>query len=176
MTDASRRTRTGVLSIVLAYASVSGLWILLSDRAIGTLFHDPESLVQASMVKGWFFVAVTTLLLYVLVRRFARVLLASQEHEIALELERKQPPPMLVAIADASSDAIFAKDEQGRYLLFNNAAARFVGKPASEVVGDPTVTPGLPTCPFCLFVRERLFLHDLARALAGFLATRGDVE
>lgn len=135
MTDASRRTRTGVLSIVLAYASVSGLWILLSDRAIGTLFHDPESLVQASMVKGWFFVAVTTLLLYVLVRRFARVLLASQEHEIALELERKQPPPMLVAIADASSDAIFAKDEQGRYLLFNNAAARFVGRPADEVIG-----------------------------------------
>jgi PAS domain S-box-containing protein len=43
---------------------------------------------------------------------------------------------MLVAIADASSDAIFAKDEAGRYLLFNNAAARFVGQPAEAVLGQ----------------------------------------
>ena len=135
MTDAQRKSKTGVLTIVLAYASVAGLWILLSDRAIGLLFRDPEALVQASMVKGWFFVAVTTLLLYVLMRKFASALLALHQRELTLEVERKQPPPMLMAIADASVDAIFAKDEQGRYLLFSNAAARIVGKPADQVVG-----------------------------------------
>ena len=51
---------------------------------------------------------------------------------------------MLVAIAEASTDAIFAKDVDGRYLLFNNAAARFVGKPAEAVLGkdDRALFPG----------------------------------
>jgi PAS domain S-box-containing protein len=88
------------------------------------------------MAKGWFFVAVTALLLYVLVRRLTSALIRAHSRELAHEHERKQPPPMLVAIADASSDAIYAKDDEGRYLLFNNAAARFVGKPAEDVIGQ----------------------------------------
>jgi len=88
------------------------------------------------MAKGWLFVAVTTLLLYGLVRRLTNALVEAHRRDLAHERERQQPPPMLVAIADASSDAIFAKDEAGRYLLFNNAAARIVGKPALEAIGQ----------------------------------------
>jgi PAS domain S-box-containing protein len=138
-----KQSHVGVLAIVLAYALFGGLWILLSDRAMGLLFRDPEALVRASMVKGWFYVAVTTVLLYVLVKRFADALVASHLRELALERERQKPPPMLVAIAEASTDAIFAKDEEGRYLLFNNAAARIVGKTPGEVVGkgDDAIFP-----------------------------------
>lgn len=130
-----RQFNAGVLTIVLAYALFAGLWILLSDRAMGLMFDDPDSLVRASILKGWFFVAVTTALLFVMVKRFAGALVASHERELALERERKQPPPMLVGIAAASTDAIYAKDEQGRYLLFNDAASRIVGKPPEEVIG-----------------------------------------
>ena len=135
MTNAQRRSRSGVITIVLGYGFFAALWILLSDQAVGRIFRDPEALVRASMFKGWFFVAVTTLLLYVVVKQFADVLMVSQERELALERERAQPPPMLVAIADASTDAIFAKDELGRYLLFNNAAAEVVGNAVEEVIG-----------------------------------------
>jgi PAS domain S-box-containing protein len=125
----------GVFAIVLSYAFFAGLWILLSDEAMGLLFSDPALLVQASMAKGWFFVAVTSLLLYVLVSRLVGRLEAAHRRELDYERAQKQPPPMLVAIAEASPDAIFAKDEEGRYLLFNNAAARFVGKPVEDVLG-----------------------------------------
>jgi PAS domain S-box-containing protein len=121
---------------VLSYAFFAGLWILLSDRAMGLLLSDPAALVQASMLKGWFFVAVTTLLLYVLVGRLVSQLDAAHQRELDYEHAQKQPPPMLVAIADASDEAIFAKDMAGRYLLFNNAAARLVGKSAEEVLGQ----------------------------------------
>jgi PAS domain S-box-containing protein len=134
MAHAPKKPAAGVLSVVLAYALVAGLWILLSDRAAAMLFRDPEALVWASTAKGWFFVGVTSLLLYVLVRRHTSALVAAHERELAHEREREQPPPMLVAIADAYSDAIYAKDEADRYLLFNNAAARFVGKPADAVL------------------------------------------
>lgn len=126
----------GVLPVVLPYALVAGLWILLSDGLMAALVSDPATLLRAGMFKGWFFVAVTTLLLYVLVRRLVGQLRAAHRRELEHERARKLPPPMLVAIADASEDAIFAKDEAGRYLLFNHAASGFVGKPAEEVIGQ----------------------------------------
>jgi len=42
---------------------------------------------------------------------------------------------LLDAIARSSSDAIFAKDTEGRYLFFNQAAAAVVGLPADAVLG-----------------------------------------
>lgn len=129
------RPAGGVLGVVLAYAAFASLWILLSDRAMGLLFHDPQTLVRASLVKGWLFVAVTALLLYGLVARLTSALADAHRRELSLERERLRPPPMLVAIADASGDAIFAKDDEGRYLLFNNAAARFVGRSAADTLG-----------------------------------------
>lgn len=136
MSKLHQRAAAGAFAVAVGYAITAGLWILLSDRAAGLLFSNHELLVQASMVKGWFFVAVTAVLLYVLVRRLALALIEAQQRELVLEHERKQPPPMLVAIADASTEAIFAKDEQGRYLLLNRAAARFAGKPAEQLLGQ----------------------------------------
>lgn len=42
---------------------------------------------------------------------------------------------LLAAIADSSDDAIFAKDMEGRYTLFNRAAGIFSGKPPDTVLG-----------------------------------------
>ncbi|WP_295458218.1 PAS domain-containing protein [uncultured Thiodictyon sp.] len=42
---------------------------------------------------------------------------------------------LLAAVADGTSDAIFAKDRAGRYTLVNPQAARFLGRPAQQVLG-----------------------------------------
>jgi PAS domain S-box-containing protein len=142
MIDA-RRHSSAIFRVVGAYAAFAALWILLSDHVLGLLLRDPERLVQASMYKGWFFVAVTSLLLYSLVRRFAQALDGADRRERALEHERLQTPPMLAAIAEASEDAIFAKDNNGCYQLFNAAAARIVGLPVERVLGrdDRSIFP-----------------------------------
>jgi len=44
-------------------------------------------------------------------------------------------PQLLEAVVQGTTDAIFVKDLHGRYLLFNEAAARFVGRSAQEVLG-----------------------------------------
>lgn len=49
--------------------------------------------------------------------------------------ERDEALGLLRALAEQSSDAIFAKDLQGRYLLFNAAASHFTGLDAPEVIG-----------------------------------------
>lgn len=69
-TQAAGRAGNGtVLTVVLAYATFAGLWILLSDKTVEWLFGDPASIALASTVKGWLFVIVTSLLLYGLLRR-----------------------------------------------------------------------------------------------------------
>jgi PAS domain S-box-containing protein len=52
------------------------------------------------------------------------------------QAERLQALNLLAAIAESSDDAIFAKDLQGRYTLFNRAAGLYTGKTAEEVLGQ----------------------------------------
>lgn len=51
------------------------------------------------------------------------------------ETELKRTTELLRVVAEGTPDAVFVKDRAGRYLLFNPAAASFVGKPAAEVIG-----------------------------------------
>ncbi len=66
---ASVRTTFAVVRIVLLYAVFAALWILLSDKVVGLIFHDPAHIMLASTLKGWVFVAVTSLLLFSLMQR-----------------------------------------------------------------------------------------------------------
>ena len=51
------------------------------------------------------------------------------------QAERLRALGLLGAIADSSDDAIFAKDLNGRYVLFNRAAGEMLGKAPEEVLG-----------------------------------------
>ena len=248
-----------ILKIVLIYALFACLWILFSDRLTEWIFADAAAMKVAQTLKGWLFVAITSLLLYFLLRRQAgrpvrgaippshtglvnwprwqlylfaaavtlltlllrqniaipfgdRPLLilfmlpiiasaalggmgpgllatlvavagedyfaipplgsfAVKETQDMLQLglllangllvsllsallhaarhrsdrdrqdaeahltEKIHALQLLDAITEGSTDAIFAKDSEGRYLLFNRAAARFVGKSVQEVLG-----------------------------------------
>ncbi|HET9049693.1 MAG TPA: PAS domain S-box protein [Chiayiivirga sp.] len=42
---------------------------------------------------------------------------------------------LLQAVIDGATDAIFLKDREGRILLFNRAAATFVGRPVEDILG-----------------------------------------
>lgn len=126
----NRRTpRNEILGVVGAYAALAALWILFSDMAVESMFSDTAQLTRASMLKGWLFVAVTSLFLYALLRR----LVSRVQHSQA---DRLRALSLLSDIADGADDAIFAKDREGRYLLFNRGAAEIVGKPAWQVLGQ----------------------------------------
>lgn len=173
--------------MALAYAVFAGLWILLSDRAMGLLFSDPEALVRASMAKGWFFVAVTTLLLYVLVGQLVDQLNTSHQREQAEAEEKRRAMQLLAAIAKSSSDAIFAKDDQGCYLLVNNAAARYMGKSAEDLLGqDDRVAFPVEQAARIMSIDRRVFVSgqvetneeclNTAQGERVFLATKGPLR
>lgn len=123
-----------ILTVVFIYATSAATWIFFSDRLLGYWVTDPVVIVTFSLYKGWFFVFVTAVLLY--------WLLSHQQKERASAKEQHQRQAAKIkdlylfsAIADASLDAIYAKDLEGRYVLFNPASSRTVGKPQSDVIG-----------------------------------------
>jgi len=123
------------MRLVLAYALFAGLWILLSDKVLGWLFSDPAQLILASTMKGWLFVGVTSLLLFGFIRRRLDQALAVSLREVEAQTGKARALQLLDAIAESSTDAIFAKDVDDRFLVFNGAAARVTGKRPEEVLG-----------------------------------------
>ncbi len=64
-----------------------------------------------------------------------RRLVADAQRERDEQRSRLQTLGLLEAIARSASDAIFAKDLEGRYVFYNRAASLRIGRPPSEVVG-----------------------------------------
>lgn len=175
------------LELVCIYAFFATLWILVSDRAIELIFDDPARLVLASMVKGWLFVAVTSALLYGLVRRLLAKLSAADARERSLQEDNLRVLRLIKTVAESSDDAIFAKDLDGRYILFNRAASVFVGKPAQDVLGrdDGAIFPAEQAAALRARTREVIEQNHnvvceerLTTALGErvFLATKGPLH
>ena len=64
----------GALRIAGLYLFVGVLWILFSDQVVATITSDPAVLTQLSIYKGWGFMFVTALMLYLLIRAHSRIL------------------------------------------------------------------------------------------------------
>lgn len=92
-TRAADKATGNILSpskIVLLYACVGITWILLSDSVTAWCVQDLPQLQRISVLKGIFFVIGTSVLLYLLIRYYARQLRSSQEtfHQAEREVKK----------------------------------------------------------------------------------------
>src|SRR5271166_5495950 len=93
------------LRLALIYAFFGALWILVSDRLSFYLVPDLQLVERLQTYKGWFFIAVTSVLLWLLATRFLSQVRAAEE---ALHrLNRK-----LQAISNCNQTLLRATDEQ----------------------------------------------------------------
>ncbi len=103
------------------YALIGSLWIVLTDYLVALTLNTPEQLLQAQTLKGWGFVFVTSCGLYVLLRRGTRSLQKSYS--------------LLETILESTTDAIFAKNLEGKYIVVNTAMAEIAGVPVQQMLG-----------------------------------------
>lgn len=68
--DGTVRRQRLALWVVALYATLSALWITLSDALLSWWIPDTETLARASLLKGWAFVALTSVALYALLYRY----------------------------------------------------------------------------------------------------------
>jgi PAS domain S-box-containing protein len=107
-------------------------WLLAKidrDEVFSPEHRDVLWIISVSLL-AWL---VSTTLAVLLLQR--RELFHSQrkQHEQASQLDALK---LLSEIAYGSADAIFAKDRQGRYLLYNRAACAYVGKTEEQIIGQ----------------------------------------
>src|SRR6056297_3589341 len=81
--------------VALAYLIFGAFWILFSDRLLEQMLPDISRLTHFQTIKGWFFIVVTTFLLFLFVKRHLRLLSESrnallQKNEELRVSERQQ--------------------------------------------------------------------------------------
>ncbi|HXP98225.1 MAG TPA: EAL domain-containing protein [Telmatospirillum sp.] len=127
---------SGPAKVALTYASLAATWILLSDSAIGMIFDNPKLVIAAGTIKGWAFVALTTAILYGMMKRMVANIAAMHADVVREQAAKLQTAKLLSTLSDRSTDAIYVKDKAGRYLLFNREAGRVVGTDCADVIGQ----------------------------------------
>jgi PAS domain S-box-containing protein len=116
--------------VSLAYFGVAFLWILFSDRAVD-LLPERWQVNEVQTAKGWAFVAITALLLYLYLRRsLTRQLKASLERERVAENIRK-----LSHAVEQSPVSVLITDVEGNIEYVNRKFTATTGYAPAEVIG-----------------------------------------
>jgi PAS domain S-box-containing protein len=116
------------LRVVAIYAVFSLLWIYLSDLVLFNVGLSPQLLVEISNAKGFVFILISSLLLYLLIIDYANTL--SSAHQLSLESETR-----FQAIFEGFGDTVLIHDAaSGAILDANPAACELLGWGRQELL------------------------------------------
>jgi PAS domain S-box-containing protein len=136
--------RFGLLPASLATALASGIAICGTVQGFGPYQSASvhENLILLQIYLG--VVASTTL-----------VLAAATTAHAQAEESLQQSYGLLRGVTEGTTDAVFVKDTQGRYLMINTAGADFLDKPVTNVIGQDDRTLFSPETARAIMERDR---------------------
>lgn len=113
--------RLTYFKITCIYALFAGLWIILSDRLLIMAIHDIFILEYVSQAKGLFFVSVTSVLLYFLLKHwYSSMQQCSESSDLLMEF---------------ALDAVVSMDKNGKIITWNSQAERIFGYSQLQAMG-----------------------------------------
>ena len=116
-------------TIAFIYAFIGGLWILASDWIVELISHDPHTITQLQTYKGWFYVVLTALMFYGLIRSYGNSLMRAI---VTLRDSEERNRLLMESITDYE---IFSLDQAGLITTWNLGAERSRGYMKEEVLG-----------------------------------------
>ncbi|MDO9138191.1 MAG: ATP-binding protein, partial [Lutibacter sp.] len=136
--------------IAIIYFIIGFLWIYFSDTFFENLLEDKETLAKINILKGSFYVIVTSILLFYLVKTHmnklqkAEDLILQRSEKIAIQNEElllakakvEESEIFLNTIFDHIPNLIFVKNADDlRFITFNKAGEQFMGHTRAELIG-----------------------------------------
>ncbi len=110
--------------IAITYLLFGGAWVLLSDRAAEIFADTPQDLLKLQTFKGWFFVAASALLIFLLLRRLfeneRRIQRVTQLQSISLQV---------------TTNAIVITNREGKIEWANQSFSALTGYSLEESLG-----------------------------------------
>ncbi|KAB2821699.1 MAG: PAS domain S-box protein, partial [Candidatus Dadabacteria bacterium] len=115
-----------VLRISLWYALFGVLWILLSDTLLLMLVEDVNELMRLQLYKGWFFVVLSALFIFLLLNHHLSI-----REDAERDLQENEERYRL--LFENSLDAILLTSPDGTIFSANPAACRMFEKTEEEI-------------------------------------------
>ncbi|MDD3448107.1 MAG: PAS domain S-box protein, partial [Gammaproteobacteria bacterium] len=147
------RHRLTPLNIAIGYGLLAALWILFSDRLVLQLAGSAEQLHRMQTIKGWAFVGVTAILLFLVVNGLRNQLIRSRRELAASEAHYR-------SLVENVSDAVAVLDAAGTIRYQNPSSESLLGYHPGDLEG--------------LAAAEIIHPEDQPRALAKIAALAGN--
>ncbi len=148
--DSIKKAQRKSFKITLVYFILGSLWIVFSDRLMDLLFTNHEGLILASLIKGIFYVTVTTVIIYLLIY-YAFLSVFDSEKKIRekndeLELsvveyqklyqQNENKQLLIKSLMDSIEDWIFYLDKDNRFLGCNLAFETFFDVKEEKLINN----------------------------------------
>jgi len=145
------------LKITLIYFAIGCLWIMLSDKLVAYLIKDYSELVVVNIIKGWFYIFITAILIFLLIANSMKKVIDSEEKtremnenlqktNAVLEEEvgahKKSEDALKLEIAfnkailENMTDGVVACDSKENIKLFNRVAREWSGVHEKKILKD----------------------------------------
>jgi len=149
----------GAVAISLIFLLFGAIWILFAGILLPSMVRDPALYASIFVWKDWVFLAVATLLIYVLIRHYTGTLSASED--------------LYRTLVETAGSIILAMDREGNITFFNRQAEEFFGFPRREILGKNAIGTIVPATESSGRDLDQL-LHDLLTSPDQFLKNRNE--
>lgn len=120
----------GALRAGLVYLLISILWIQLSQQVFITLLDEPSEVVHWQMLRGYLWVTLSALFIFLLCARCVRA------HRIQQPLkENRERLRQAAAVFDCTREGVLVTDARGRIVHVNRAFIEITGYQVEDVMG-----------------------------------------
>lgn len=126
--------------IFIIYLIIGGLWILFSDILLTELIPDPQLQYQLQTPKGWFFIIITGIILYFLIKYDLQVAqdLLNKEYSSRLAAEEsnkklEESEAKFKWLIENAADGIFIVNQDGKCLDANENGLKMLGYTKDEI-------------------------------------------
>ncbi len=120
----------GALRAGLVYLLISILWIQLSQQVFITFLDEPSEVVHWQMLRGYLWVTLSALFIFLLCARCARI------HRIQQPLkENRERLRQAAAVFDCTREGVLVTDARGRIVHVNRAFIEITGYQVEDVMG-----------------------------------------
>ena len=141
------------LRIAVYYLLIGAIWIVLSDRLVDLLSNDPNTITNLQTYKGWSFVIVTSVLLFILLQRYFLNLENERFNLDSVKNNLYEVEKIYKLMFENSGEAILLTQADGSIFDANPEACRTFGRTVEEIrtvgrnglvdLNDPRLVPAI---------------------------------
>ena len=136
------------LKITFIYFFIGGLWILLSDKLLELLIRDPDTRVIIAIIKGWFYVLITAIIIFILIYKEMKEVIESKEKiqdinlmleeeiqkKIQIENELNKEKVFMEAIFNSVPGLVYLYDNENKFVRWNKKHSEITGYSDDEII------------------------------------------